>query len=327
MALYKVLDNPVVRFDNGLPMAPFGGDDAVVWIEGVGLVGYVYNSAYGSDWFYGTISLDGKCFMVQQTLSALEPKSIRNDEMRNDALLEIYGSGAFTEFDAANGFYGDYASAVPVSIYFSMRGKSKIYGTNSTRVISWPLNSTSLATPTNEGAYVHSIMQTGYAHFMYPRSDGSYYVCNKSNGSIQAYNPKTQTFFGPLLRLESKAYQSIGYSKKYNIFIAVYNYITSPAQAAVAVYTVDTVPSVVSEVERVVVGDMAGGVLNQVKVRVTGDLDEGVYNFPVNWEISAGDGTLLNEQSMTDEDGYAFNYLIPGLALPNSTTIQATIDY
>lgn len=335
MSLYKVLDNDVVSITTGAPISKFMWP---VWIDGSGLCGYYYRPS--SDYFYGTVSLDGKCAIINQTLSALEPRDLIYDETRQSTLIRRSEKYHFLAFDHITGLHlsngwndPDYVDYV--NYYNHMKGKSKFYGLDSSGYVRTMEHGVKIYTTSQPPAGIETrnlnpLMQGNSGSSWNPMNNGNYLVIgfghNSNGGGMQEYNPLTKEWVGPVYCLpESPYYYRAFYSKELNLVIAFYDVDTLDS-SNLKVFALDTVPSSISNPETEDGQPIRGGEAKRIKAVVTGDRGEGVSGEVVNWSVGAGGGNLLYSTSETDDSGEAFNVYYPPAGITPPYDVQINVE-
>ena len=112
----------------------------------------------------------------------------------------------------------------------------------------------------------------------------------------------------------------VWYSPKFKIYISMNQNDT------LSIYSNEVRPDSLSDVEAE--SSLTRGHMTTVKTRLLGDQDEPCVGELVNWSIT-GTAALLNEQSKTDEDGYAWNKVIvpTNATLASNVEVTATVNF
>ena len=137
-------------------------------------------------------------------------------------------------------------------------------------------------------------------------------------------NDAVLVFYDHVLKTEvgTRKYYNSGkcfYSPRFNIFVRYSGGDLYVLGANPRPNTLSN-PAAVETIER--------GKASQIRVRLTGDAGEACPNELINWTITSGPGALSITQSVTDEDGYAYNrYAAPAVGVLSDVTIQAQAKY
>ena len=147
------------------------------------------------------------------------------------------------------------------------------------------------------------VIQTGVGRDNYEvmtRSHGA-----DGNGAAIFYNVATDTLSKPYYVGEPYYYKNLYYVPEWQIFLTVVqNDDPSGAPWLIKLWSMEVRPTIVTEPE-VVQGTLRAGQVVTFRVQVTGNKNDPAENELVEWALTGDIGLLLDEQSLTNADGYA----------------------
>lgn len=115
------------------------------------------------------------------------------------------------------------------------------------------------------------------------------------------------------------------YSQKLDCFMVLTDSGTVTQTNVYAAHPEDCVPNAISV--PVATPAVAAGVLSEISVTLSDDFSVGIPGRLIDWSITAGNGTLTDSQTTTDEDGIATTYYRAPISGGVNPTIQASLTY
>lgn len=145
-----------------------------------------------------------------------------------------------------------------------------------------------------------------------------------NNGMIVQYDWLNKTevlprkYFGTI-------HDGAWYSRRFDIFIAWDTNALNADLGEITIYANEVEPSALSAPTALT--PITQGRVSTIQTTLTGAQGEAVPDRRIDWSITAGNGTLLQTQSITDEDGVAETQYRAELSGGVNPTIQAQLTY
>lgn len=169
------------------------------------------------------------------------------------------------------------------------------------------------------------VSRHGYNIITAGPSSGLLWICDY-NGNAVLYDVSNKEHVGSLLHnfhanvgTESHNYIS-SYVRELGVFV-VFRHDYGPQY--IEVYVPEVEPQNLSD--PVAIDPMERGDASRVQVTLTGEHGEPIPDWPVDWTLNYGDGSLSAPQTMTNEQGIAEVQYLAGS--PTSIEIQAEVSY
>ena len=176
-----------------------------------------------------------------------------------------------------------------------------------------------------EYSFDPSIAASSFQDQLVPGPGTTVYIYTlDANGMIAQYDWLNKTEVLPRKYLGTQ-HDGCWYSRRFDIFIAWDTNALNADLGEITIYANEVEPSALSAPTALT--PITQGRVSTIQTTLTGSNGEAVPDRRIDWSITVGNGTLLQTQSITDEDGVAETQYRAELSGGVNPTIQASLTY
>lgn len=296
------------------------------WLDNLGLCGYFVADGNGTGFKYQIVQYDGVAQVRNNSVNTFKKGHLtydfQSDNLTVHSLSSGLGGDGFSLFDAYTG--NSIAPPIADSSTTDMwtRYFDRYLRAENGRMYSAPLSATSA------GALVQECLfpfPPGRASGLATISDygGGFLSVGFIDGDIWIYDPANLTTIGEWKTIDLPN-AGLWYSKRFNVFISMHA-LGIGLGLELRVWANETRPFSISD--PIALQELQPGRVSEIQVQVLGSAEEPVKGQLVEFSIGSGDGALVNEQALTDEEGYAIAQLAIHINDSGSTQIDAETNF
>jgi hypothetical protein len=176
-----------------------------------------------------------------------------------------------------------------------------------------------------EYSFDNSVVVSSFQDQLIPGPGTTVFIYTlQNNGEIVQYDWEAKTEVLPR-RYLGAIYDGCWYSRRFDIFIAWDTNALNADLGEISIFANEVEPSALSVPTALT--PITQGRVSTIQTTLTGSNGEAVPDRRIDWSITAGNGTLLQTQSVTDEDGVAETQYRAELSGGVNPTIQASLTY
>lgn len=124
---------------------------------------------------------------------------------------------------------------------------------------------------------------------------------------------------------EAYYFKYLFYLPEFQVFLTVHQVEDKDWVFEIKIWSMEVCPTIITEPE-VVEGEVKPGQVVTFRVQVTGNKDDPAENELVNWVSSGDTGTLLDTQTTTDVDGYAYVDVEIPIGATGDVVLEASVQ-
>ena len=318
MALERVANYPGL-WGGVTPCRTFGG---LYWQDGLGLVGGFAYGAHASNFFYGACQLDGFIQRIDvHSLIGLGFSRFTMD-LQTDKLLRIhyYADPDIYLYDPETGIFDPYlystSNGLPAIRRNQVRLQDRWLYASGTSIYYAPLDDSL------DWAWEASLtINMGSAPVISSAGGGQVWIIS-SGGWRALYDINSKQVVSEGTRVWTFTSSTlVWYSTELDVFIS-YGYVgPGNYDYELSVFANEVRPYSLSD--PVALTTLQRGHVTTMEVTLLGENNDPVADFPIDWTITSGDGSLSADQTLTDDSGKAQVDYIPADLASSGFTMEA----
>lgn len=320
--------------DSGLGgVAGFNDGLQAMWRDDVGWVGRHPLSDMTGCGLSGfvTCNIDGVTRCRNFLPSAFGVQAIQQDDLTNKMIVSYSTSGLYLMNPVVCGLEPD--STINAMQGAAIRTKVGWYKLSGSNIQIAPLDATDNLDFATEYTVTPGWTVSSQFNRISLGPDNLIYCYNgdATNPTIIVYDYvlKTEVYQNPGLgsgrwELDHQV-RAVIYSRMLDVFMTYEEDGLTSGQGILYVYSTEMTPSALSAPTDSPA--IAAGVVSTLSVALTDDQGVGIRGRLIDWSITAGNGTLLDTQTTTDEDGVATTQYRAEITGGSNPTIQASLTY
>ena len=298
----------------------------VAWVDGLGFVGVWLVGGTSGSFIYGAAQLDGKVVRIDSILYYQASYSL---DYKEDGLLISYvGLHRYTAepFTNTQQWIQDYPNDPSIGDTDIRLPDRYLKGLNS-QIRTAPLDgSTDWVVETSFSPQIAGSYFSGEAHLS-SGGGGTYWFASR-DGGIALYDAQNQVVLESYKVAPIPATHRLSvlhYSLDLGVFIGMYEKLDGSYGSTIRVYSTETRPYSLSN--PVALSTLQRGSVTTMEVQLLGEHGDFVPDFPIDWTLTAGDGQLSADQTLTDSEGKAQVDYIPDNLASGGFTLQAEAQF
>lgn len=296
------------------------------WLDNLGLCGFFVAGGNGTGFKYQIVQYDGIAQVRNNAVNVWKKGHLTYDFQTGNLTVHSSSPGlsgdGFALFDPYTG-----NSILPTLVNSSSdmwtRYFDRYLRAENGRMYAAPLSATSAGALVLEYTFP---FPSGRSSGVATLSDygGGFIAVAFIDGDIWIYDPVNMTHIGEWKTTDTLN-AGLWYSKRFNVWIS--STITGGFGGILElrVWANETRPDSISD--PVALQAIQPGRVSDIRVQLLGGAGEPVNGQLVEFELVSGEGVLLNEQALTDVDGYAIARLATYPGASGSTQIDATTSF
>ena len=295
------------------------------WLDEVGLVGPQRIGLPGGGQRMAVVNLDGVFNLRNDFITFTTGSAITYDYHKNKLLHWNNGINIPHTIEPLTMAIYDGVDESAGLTNISTRMYDRWLRLNTPNTMEWAALDAATNTWNTEYTFSPSIGASAFVEHLIPGPGTTVFIYTLvNNGMIVQYDWLNKTEVLPRKYLGA-VYDGCWYSRRFDIFIAWDVNALNADLGEISIFANEVEPSALSAPAALT--PVTQGRVSTIQTTLTGAQGEAVPNRRIDWSITAGNGTLLQTQSVTDEDGVAETQYRAELSGGVNPTIQASLTY
>lgn len=296
------------------------------WLDNLGLCGFFSAGGVGSGFKYQIVQYDGIAQVRNNSVNVWKKGHLTYDFQTGNLTVHSSSTGlggdGFALFDpyTGNSILPPLANSSTTDMW--TRYFDRYLRAENGRMYAAPLSATSAGALVLEYTFP---FPSGRSSGLATLSDygGGFIAVAFIDGDIWIYDPANVTHIGEWKTI-ALPNAGLWYSKRFNVWISMHA-LGIGLGLELRTWANETRPYSISD--PVALQAIQPGRVSDIRVQLLGSAGEPVNGQLVEFELVSGDGALLNQQALTDVDGYAIARLATYQGASGSTQIDATTNF